>query len=249
MWRAGLLRVAAAVLLAVAVAAPAFSTQALAEPVDLELVLAVDCSGSVDSDEFALQIRGYASALTHPSVLRAIQSGRIGAIGVTYVQWSGPSIQNQAVGWTVIKDASSARAFADAMLAARRQIFGGGTSLSGAVDYGRTLFGTGGLQSDRRTIDVSGDGINNRGRVPTAARDEAVADGITINGLPILTDFAMLDEYYKDNVVGGPGAFVIPAENFESFAAAILNKLVREIAEVPGKSPPFRRTSSREVRR
>jgi hypothetical protein len=221
---------AIAVLLGVAAgrAAPAASA-----PVDVELVLAVDCSGSIDNQEFALQIRGYASALTHPSVIRAIQSGSIGAIAVTYVQWSGPFIQNQAVGWTLINDAKSAEEFAAAMLAARRRIFGGGTSLSGIIDYARPLFGTGGFEGARRTIDISGDGINNSGRAPTDARDEAVRGGLTINGLPILTDFASLDSYFKENVIGGPGAFVIPVESFESFAAAILNKLIREIAEAP----------------
>jgi len=222
------LRLVAGVVLAIAAALPLH-----AEPVDLELILGVDCSGSVDASEFALQIRGYAAALTHPSVIRAIQSGRTGAIAVTYVQWSGPFIQNQAVGWAVIKDTASAETFAKAMLDAPRRIFGGGTSLSGIIDYGRSLFDTGGFESARRTLDVSGDGINNRGRQPTDARDEAVAAGITINGLPILTDFATLDDYFRDNVMGGPGAFVIPAETFESFAAAILNKLIREIAEAP----------------
>jgi hypothetical protein len=135
----------------------------------------------------------------------------------------------------LIKDAASAGEFASAMLAARRRIFGGGTSLSGIIDYARPLFGTGGFESGRRTIDISGDGVNNSGRSPADARDEAVRAGITINGLPILTDFASLDEYFRETVIGGPGAFVIPAENFESFAAAILNKLIREIAslEVP----------------
>jgi hypothetical protein len=213
---------------------------ARAEPVDLELVLAVDCSGSIDMDEFALQIRGYAQALTHPSVLRAIQSGGVGAIAVTYVQWSGPFIQNQVVGWTVIKDEKTATAFAAALTAAPRRIFGGGTSLSGAIDYAQTLFGNSGFEAPRHTIDVSGDGTNNSGRRPGDARDEAVHAGITINGLPILTDFPMLDRYYEENVIGGPGAFVIPAKDFASFAQAILGKLIREVAEgtaAPRPSP------------
>jgi len=206
---------------------------ARAEPVDVELVLAVDCSGSIDMDEFALQIRGYAQALTHPSVLRAIQSGGTGAIAVTYVQWSGPFIQNQVVGWTVIKDEKTATAFAEAMTAAPRRIFGGGTSLSGAIDYARTLFEGSGFEAQRHTIDVSGDGTNNSGRRPGDARDEAVRAGITINGLPILTDFPALDRYYEENVIGGPGAFVMPAKDFASFAQAILGKLIREVAEAP----------------
>ncbi len=221
LWRIGL--VAMAILWAPA---------ARAVPVDLELVLAVDCSGSIDNDEFALQIRGYAEALTHPSVIRAIQSGQHRAIAVTYVQWSGPNIHNQAVGWTLIRDAPTAQEFASAMMAARRQIYGGGTSVSGAIDFSRTLFGRG-FEGTRRTIDISGDGTNNRGREPAQARDEAVSEGLTINGLAILTDFIYLDHYFRENVIGGPGAFVIPAEDFGSFAAAILNKLIREIAELP----------------
>jgi len=221
MWRAAFLAIA---LLG---AAPA-----LAVPVDLELVLAVDSSGSIDDDEFTLQIRGYAEALTHPAVIRAIQSGAYRAIAVTYVQWSGPAIQKQAVGWTMIRDEASAQAFAGAMTAARREIYGGGTSLSGAIDFARPLFGRG-FEGTRRAIDISGDGTNNRGREPDGARDEAIREGLIINGLAILTDFIYLDTYYRDHVIGGPGAFVIPAENFASFAAAILNKLIREIAEAP----------------
>jgi Protein of unknown function (DUF1194) len=223
---------------------------ARAAPVDLQLVLAVDCSGSVDADEFALQIRGYAQALTHPTVIRAIQAGSLGAIAVTYVQWSGPSIQNQAVGWTRISDAKSAETFAAAMIAAPRRIYGGGTSLSGIIDHARKLFDGGGFEAARRTIDISGDGTNNSGRAASDARDDAVAEGLTINGLPILTDFARLDDYFRDNVIGGPGAFVIPAESFESFAAAILNKLVREIAAAPGDqaAPPASATTTRRLR-
>ena len=209
-----------------AVAAPA-----CAAPVDIELVLAVDCSGSIDRDEFALQIRGYAAALTSPKVVQAIQSGGVGAIAVTYVQWSGPFIQNQVIGWSLIKDAPSAAAFAAAMTATPRRIFGGGTSLSGAIDYAQSLFATSGFEAGRRTIDVSGDGINNSGRPPTDARDDAVQAGTTINGLPILTDFPTLDRYYAEDVIGGPGAFVVPARDFDSFAAAILDKLIREVAE------------------
>jgi hypothetical protein len=204
---------------------------AAAVPVDLELVLAVDCSGSVDADEFELQIGGYVAAFTHPSVIRAIRSGSIGAIAVTYVQWSGPFLQNQAVGWTLIRDEESAAQMATAIRAAQRTIFGGGTSLSGIIDQARTLFGRG-YEGTRRVIDISGDGINNAGRLPDAARDDAVRAGVTINGLAILTDVPLLDRYFQERVIGGPGAFVIPAASFENFAAAILNKLIREIAEV-----------------
>jgi len=206
------------------------ASAARAVPVDLELVLAVDCSGSVDESEFTLQIRGYASAFSHPSVIRAIRSGRHGAIAVTYVQWSGPFLQYQAVGWTLVNDADSAESFGAKMAAARRSIYSGGTSLSGAIDHAVNLFGKSGFEGQRQVIDISGDGINNTGRRPADARDDAVKRGLTINGLAILTDFGGLDRYFEEHVVGGPGAFVIAAENFESFAAAILSKLIREIA-------------------
>jgi hypothetical protein len=203
-----------------------------AMPVDLELVLAVDCSGSIDDDEFALQIKGYAAAFGHPSVIRAIQSGQHGAIAVTYVQWSGPFLHNQAVGWTLVRDADSAEGFGALMAGARRSIYRGGTSLSGIIDYAATLFARSGYEGTRRVIDISGDGINNTGRRPSDARDDAVGRGLTINGLAILTDFGGLDRYYEEHVIGGPGAFVMAAESFETFAAAILNKLIREIAEL-----------------
>ncbi|MBM3537472.1 MAG: DUF1194 domain-containing protein [Alphaproteobacteria bacterium] len=211
------------------------TTAGRAVPVDLELVLAVDCSGSVDESEFTLQIRGYASAFSHPSVIHAIRSGRYGAIAVTYVQWSGPFLQSQVVGWTLVNDADSAEGFGAKMAAARRSIYSGGTSLSGVIDYSANLFGKGGYEGQRRVIDISGDGINNTGRRPSDARDDAVSRGLTINGLAILTDFGGLDRYFEEHVAGGPGAFVIAAENFESFAAAILSKLIREIASAdPG---------------
>lgn len=218
------------ILAVIAVSLLGRTAPAAALPVDLELVLAVDCSGSVDESEFALQTKGYAAAFSHPSVIRAIRSGRYGAIAVTYMQWSGPFLQHQAVGWTLINDADSSESFGARIMAARRMIYSGGTSLSGAIDQAVSLFGKGEFEGVRRVIDVSGDGINNTGRRPSAARDDAVARGLTINGLAILTDFGGLDRYYEENVIGGTGAFVIAAEDFESFAAAILNKLIREIA-------------------
>ena len=222
----------AVLLLAVAAgfAAPA---QAQRQPVDLELVLAVDCSRSINDEEFALQVEGYAEAFRHPAVLRAIQSGERRSIAVTYVQWAGPFLQNQALGWTLINDGESAHEFADRFQATPRAFHGGGTSLSGIIDFSRGLFPKSGFSGRRRVIDISGDGINNSGRLAQSARDDAVREGITVNGLPILTEVSALDEYFRQNVVGGEGAFVIAAEDFASFAQAILNKLIREIAGVP----------------
>ncbi|HEX2215850.1 MAG TPA: DUF1194 domain-containing protein [Xanthobacteraceae bacterium] len=207
-----------------------------AQTTDLQLVLAVDASGSVSRDRFELQKRGYVAAFRHPRVLAAIQSGQARAIAVTMVQWTGPWMQVDAVKWTQIADAASAEAFATAIDAAPRQLFGGGTSISGAIDYAMTLFPGSPFPATRRVIDISGDGVNNRGRPVTNARDDAVAAGVGINGLPILALDPDLDRYYENNVIGGPGAFVIAAKDYNTFAAAILQKLIVEIA---GRRPPL----------
>jgi hypothetical protein len=198
--------------------------------VDLQLVLAVDASGSVDQVRFDLQKQGYVAAFRHARVLQAIRSGPNQAIAVTMVQWTGPVLQVQVVGWTPVGDEKTATAFASAIERAPRQLFGGGTSISGAIDYAATLFPLSPFRASRRVIDVSGDGSNNRGRPVTLARDAAIAAGIGINGLPILALEPDLDRYYYDNVIGGPGAFVVAARNYETFADAILKKLIMEIA-------------------
>ena len=224
----------AVILVALGAPSGAIPARGESQLVDLELVLAVDCSRSINDSEFALQIDGYVEAFRHPSVLRAIQSGERRAIAVTYVQWAGPFLQNQSLGWTLINDGESALEFADRIKAAPRAFHGGGTSLSGIVDFGRTLFPKSGFAGRRRVIDISGDGINNSGRMAQSARDDAVREGITINGLAILTEIGALDEYFRQNLIGGEGSFVIAAEDFGAFAYAILNKLIREIAFVPG---------------
>jgi hypothetical protein len=199
-------------------------------PVDLQLVLAVDASGSVDQARFDLQKQGYAAAFRSRQVLNAIRSGPSRAISVTMVQWTGPALQVQVVPWTRIGDEKSAAALADAITDARRQLFGGGTSISGAIDYAMTLWRASPYQDTRRVIDVSGDGANNRGRPASLARDDAIREGVAINGLPILALDRGLDHYYEDNVIGGPGAFVVAAQNYDNFADAILKKLINEIA-------------------
>jgi hypothetical protein len=217
---------AAALALAFGWGAPAGAQTA----VDLQLVLAVDASGSVDYTRFELQKRGYASAFRNRQVLEAIQSGPTASIAVTMVQWTGPSLQVQVIPWTVLKDAASVDAMAALVDATPRRLFGGGTSISGAIDNAMALFPKSPFKGARRTIDVSGDGSNNSGRSVTRARDDAVSSDVVINGLPILALEPYLDEYYKDNVIGGPGAFVIAAESFDTFADAILKKMILEIA-------------------
>jgi len=198
--------------------------------VDLQLVLAVDASGSVNQARFDLQKQGYAAAFRNPRVQRAIQSGRTQSIAVTMMQWTGPAQQILVVPWTLVRDRSSANSLADAIENTQRQLFGGGTSISGAIDYSVTLMPTGPFRGTKLIIDISGDGSNNRGRDVRQARDEAVRAGISINGLPILTLEPDLDRYYFDNVIGGPGAVMVPAENYEAFADAIIKKLIIEIA-------------------
>jgi len=223
-------------------AAPA---AALDLPVDLELVLAVDISGSVDEVEAVLQREGYIAALRHPQVIEAVETGMFGRIAVTYVEWAGDHYQRTMLDWTLIDGAPSAYAFADA-LAESPLVTEHWTSLSTAIDFAVPLFDDNGFEGFRRVIDISGDGYNNRGRPVEWARDAAVAAGITINGLPIVNDRPNpwgslppvdLDRYYEQRVIGGPGAFIVVAESYTSFASAILSKLLLEIA---GETPPYR---------
>ncbi len=199
--------------------------------VAINLVLAVDTSGSVSAGRFELQKQGYAAAFRNPKLPNLIRSLETQSIAATMMQWTGPRLHVVVVDWTLIKDEQSANAFASAVEAAPRQLFGGGTSISGAIDYSRLLLAQSPFNAVRRVIDISGDGSNNNGRPVTQARDEAVKDGVGINGLPILSIEPLLDRYYYDNVIGGPGAFMIPAENYDTFADAVLKKLITEIAD------------------
>ena len=222
----------AALVLLIMTAARAQAPQAppARTDVSIALVLAVDASGSVSNDRFELQKQGYAAAFRNPRVLNAIRSLDTQSIAVTMMQWTGPLLHVVVVDWTLIKDEATANAFAAAIAAAPRQLFGGGTSISGAIDYSRLLLAQGPFRGTRRVIDVSGDGSNNSGRPVTLARDEAMQAGIGINGLPILTVEPDLDRYYREFVIGGPGAFVVPATSYETFADAIVEKLINEIA-------------------
>ena len=213
-----------------------------AEKVDLLLVLAADVSRSMDDPKFRLQRSGYIEALTNPRVLEAIQSGTNRRIAVSFLEWSGVVSQKVVVDWALISDETSARRFADGLVEAPRS-FADRTSISAGIDFAMAQFDRSPYEGLRRTIDVSGDGTNNSGRDVTVARDEAVNKGVTINGLVILSDSPTpwnpehtnppggLANYYRNNVVGGPGAFVMVAENFKSFGNALINKLIAEIAQ------------------
>lgn len=221
---------------------PAAQAQA---PVDLELILAIDCSGSVDEVEAQLQREGYIAALTSERVLNAIRSGENRRIGIAYIEWAGETYQRTIVDWTIIEDAASANAVVS-KIAASPYMAIRWTSISGAIDYSMALFQRSPFESPRRVIDISGDGKNNNGGDVVSARDRAVATGVTINGLPILNSreggwgfgprgFPSdpdLDTYYQNFVIGGPGAFMVPAESFDTFAAAIQSKLIREVANL-----------------
>jgi Protein of unknown function (DUF1194) len=217
---------AAVALLALALCLPA----AAQTPADLQLALMVDASGSVNQYRFELQKRGYVEAFRNPKVLAAMLGGRSQSIAVTMVQWTGPFLHVQVLPWTLIKDEASVKSVASIIEQTPRRLFGGGTSISGAIDQAMLLFGQSPYKSERQVMDISGDGSNNSGRSVVRARDEAVAKDVTINGLPILAFEPDLDQYYHDYVIGGPGAFMVVAKDFESFGEAILKKLIVEIA-------------------
>jgi Protein of unknown function (DUF1194) len=217
-----------------------FSGGACAQNTDLLLVLAADVSRSIDEGEFELQRKGYATALTDPRVLAAIRGGTNGTVAVCFVEWSGAGEQLVVVDWTLIHDEEDAGVVAAAILGAPRS-FMGRTSISGAIDFAMERFAAAKPRSNRRIIDVSGDGTNNSGRPVTEARDQAVAEGVTINGLAIVNDrpnpgYAFhtqppggLPEWYRQNVIGGPGSFLRVIDDFHSFSDAMTNKLVSEI--------------------
>lgn len=247
MIRAVLLSVAAVVTFAGGIAVAS-------EPADLLLVLAADVSRSVDEQKFQLQREGYAAAISDPRVLEAIRSGPHRRIAISFVEWSGFAAQKLVIEWTPIGDAASARALGDRIRTTPRS-FADRTSISGGIDFAAQQFDSAVFTAERHVIDVSGDGTNNAGRDVDHARDEAVAKGITINGLVILSERPMpwnpehtnptggLAHYYSEHVIGGGGAFVMVAQDFGSFGQALINKLVAEIAQ--GPQPPRRAASAR----
>ncbi|MGG5811898.1 DUF1194 domain-containing protein [Falsiroseomonas sp. CW058] len=207
------------------------------EPVDVALVMAVDVSRSIDEDEARLQREGYRAAVSDPRVVEAIRGGMLGSVAVAYTEWAGVEYQRLVIPWTRIASQRDAEAWAEALAQAPRASLSW-TSVSGGIDHARRVLGECPYEATRRVIDVSGDGVNNSGPPAEQARDRAVAEGITINGLPILNDRPTfgrpppvpLDIYFRESVIGGAGAFVIAAEDFEAFGQAVRRKLIREIA-------------------
>jgi hypothetical protein len=231
----------------------ASSAKAYAETeADLALVLAVDVSRSMDVDEQRLQRDGFVEAFRSEAVHDAIRQGVIGRIAVTYVEWSGATQQTVVVPWTVVDGPERARGFADRLASTPIGLIFS-TSISGAIDFSAGLFANSGVDALRRVIDISGDGPNNTGRTVTLARDEAVSKGVTINGLPLMLkrpsgrgEIENLDLYYRDCVIGGAGAFIVPVRERHQFADAIRTKLVREIAGAIEPEPLIRPAQDRE---
>ena len=250
-WVSGRVGRFAAFALAIVIVAPA-PARADEVQVDVELILAVDISGSVDYQEAQLQRDGYVHALASPEFVAAVQSGYRRRIAVTYIEWAGAGFQTDVIDWAIIDSAQSARAFADRLAAAPIES-GPWTSISGVIDFAAPKFDGNGYQGARRVIDISGDGPNNSGILVTDARDRAVARGIVINGLPIVNDriqpsgrpqIPNLDKYYANCVIGGVGAFLVVAADFQDFARAVRRKLILEIAGVrPLESRPAGRIS------
>ena len=233
--------VASVVLAGSILAGWAAPVRAQGEPVDLELVLAVDISYSMDFEEQQLQRDGYVEALRHPEVIQAIRSGGYGRIAVTYVDWAGSQTARTVLPWTLIDGEETAEAFA-MLLAAQPLQQARRTSISTGLNYSSTLFDGNGFDGLRRVIDISGDGPNNQGLPVTVVRDDLVSKGITINGLPVILksggpggffNISDLDVYYEDCVIGGFGAFIVPVHEPTGFAAAVRRKLVLEIAGMP----------------
>jgi Protein of unknown function (DUF1194) len=226
----------AAAAAALVMSAGVATTAGAAVSVDLELVIAVDISPSMDAEEQAIQRSGYVEAIRHPDFIEAVASGAYQRIAVTYVEWAGSAWQKTIIPWRLIDSATSARAFADQLSAEPISSFYG-TSISAALTYGAALFADNGFDGGRRTIDISGDGPNNSGGPVVGARDAVIDSGIVVNGLPVMIRpspiFPAMDRYYSDCVIGGPGAFVLPVRNVAEFDEPIRRKLVLEVAVAP----------------
>jgi hypothetical protein len=216
-----------------------------AQSVDVALVLVTDVSRSIDDSEFDLEKQGYSSAFTNPQVLAAIHGGTNGAVAVAYIEFAGNLQVKTVIDFTVIRDAASAKDFADRLQAAPRSFYGR-TAISAGIDQAVQMLAEDGFDTPRRVIDVCGDGTNNAGRDINQSRDDALHSGITINGLAIINDHPVswtyahvqppggLPNYYRENVTGGPGSFVLEVHDFHTFGEAMTRKLISEIAGLPG---------------
>lgn len=223
--------------------------------VDVELILAVDISYSMDPDEQRLQREGYIEALNSPEILNAIKKGVNGKIAVAYVEWAGITSREIVADWHIIEDAESAALFTRKLVDKQVRRLSR-TSISGVIDFAMPMFRNNNFRGLKQVIDISGDGSNNQGRPVERARDDAVAEGVVINGLPIMLnrpivgyrDVEPLDHYYADCVIGGPGAFVIPIRERNQFVDAIRTKILLEIASIPDDPLPIHKAQAKEPR-
>jgi hypothetical protein len=221
------------------------------EPVDVALVLVSDVSRSIDDSEFELQKKGFSAAFQDPRVLAAIHNGPTGAIAVAYVEFAGNFEVKTVMDWRIVRDAEGARAMTD-FIAAQPRSFYGRTSISAGIDRAMELLKAAPVEATRRVIDVAGDGTNNAGREVTEARDDALKAGVIINGLAIINDHPVsytyahvapsggLAEWYRQNVTGGEGSFVLEMHDFPAFGEAMIHKLISEIAALPAPTAPKR---------
>jgi len=242
------------VLVLVALAVTQIPVACAADEVDLLLVLAMDVSRSMDQPKFVLQRQGYAAAISDPQVLAAINSGPHQKIAVCFIDWSGPFEQRLVIDWSVVDTMETALHFGDLIGKARRS-FANSTSIGAGLNFATAQIAAAPFEAERRAIDVSGDGTNNAGRDVRFFRDRAVAKGIVVNGIVILTEPQSaqnpqhtnppggIDKYYRENVIGGPGSFVMVAEDYKSFGRAMVQKLIAEIAAAPAQ----RRTADRRA--
>src|SRR5215468_4372374 len=215
-----------------------------AEQTDLLLVLAMDVSRSMDQAKFFLQRQGYAAAISNPQVLNAIKSGPHQKIALCFIDWSGPFEQKLVIDWTIVDGPAAASGFGDLIAQARRPFYNS-TSIGAAINFATAQLARAPFEAERQAIDVSGDGTNNAGPDVQFFRDQAIAKGILVNGIVILTDIALapnprhtnppggIEKYYRDNVIGGAGSFVMVAEDYNSFGRAMVRKLIAEIAKSP----------------
>jgi hypothetical protein len=214
-------------------------------PVDLELVLAVDSSASVDDREFELQVRGMAQAFRDRAVVKAISGGHYRSIAVTVVEWASADFQIVDIPWMVIDGPRAADRMAELLETMPRTIRTGATSISGALRFAASLFRNNGFDGVRQVIDLSCDGRNNQGADVSLAREVVIGQGITINGLTILNEHPTLNYYFEQKIIGGNGAFVEIAENYQSYADAFLRKLLKEVTNVPISAVPEPRQGTR----
>jgi hypothetical protein len=241
-----MMRIFRCVLTLATLLAPQIPIARAAEQTDLLLVLAMDVSRSMDQAKFLLQRQGYAAAISNPQVLNAIKSGPYQKIALCFIDWSGPFEQKLVIDWTIIDGIAAASRFGDLVAQARRSFYNS-TSIGAAINFATAQLARVPFEAERRAIDVSGDGTNNAGPDVQFFRDQAVAKGILINGLVILTDIELapnprhtnppggIEKYYRDNVIGGAGSFVMVAEDYNSFGRAMVRKLIAEIATRPGQ--------------